>query len=208
MFPTTSLNETEEKTTKTSLKFTHSHPDHTHTWGGVLSSVYLKRTCRSVKEKHPEWQRKGKTCKSISTFPGAVWCYTLSPTIFFFNSSWRQRDSSLLRWTNTQLSEQWMAKKVQDISCMTERNCVNIFLSFKGMFLLMSCELVIRLSDWSLPCKATSLPDAYCLIHSNTHLNHTYASSSECTHFLSDSLTSNRQHGEPEGAKRPTYASK
>lgn len=64
--------------------------------------------------------------------------------------------------------------------------------------------MVVLLRDWSPRCKATSLPDAYCLIHSNTHLHHTLASSSAHTHFLSHNLTSNWQHGEPEGAKRLT----
>lgn len=66
-------------------------------------------------------------------------------------------------------------EKVQDISWMPEINCVNIFPSFKRKLLLMSCELVIHLSNGSLQCKATSFPDAYCLIHSNTHLYITLA---------------------------------
>lgn len=84
----------------------------------------------------------------------------------FFHSGWR--------WANYANNEWTGRDKAQDISCMPETNCVNIFLCLAGMFLLMSCELVIRLCDWSLRAASLS-PDAYCLIHSNTHLHHTHA---------------------------------
>ncbi len=73
-----------------------THPDaqpYTYTGGCVC----LQRTCRSLKAKHPERQRKKETCKCIYMFPGGVWCYAL-----FSNSSWRQRGSSP-RWFNTKL---------------------------------------------------------------------------------------------------------
>lgn len=95
-------------------------------------------------------------------------------------------------------------EEFQDISYMLETNCVNIFLSFKRNVFTHVLRIVVHLHDWSPQCKATSLLDAYCLIHSNTHLHHTLASSPAHTHFLSDNLTSNRQHREPEGAKRLT----
>lgn len=57
------------------------------------------------------------------------WCLVLRPFLqpFFSNSSWR--------WANTQLSHQWMGKeKVQDISCMPETNCINIFWAWKECY--------------------------------------------------------------------------
>lgn len=107
------------------------------------------------------------------------WYSVLRPflqPVFLPNSNWRQHGSSLQIWVNTKQSQKWMGnEKVQDISWMPEINCVNIFPSFKRKLLLTSCELVIHLSNWSLQCKATSFPDACCLIHSNTHLYITLA---------------------------------
>lgn len=177
---------------RNNLKHLYNSPrPHTYIWWGVvcLAVCVLKRTCKSLKAKHPEWQRKGETCKSIYMFPGGVWCYAL-----LSNRSW---------FLSSKLPREWMGReKIQDISCTPETNCINIFLGFKGMFLLMSCELVIRLCDWSL-LSHFSLPDAYCLIHSNTHLHRTLASSSVRTHFLSDSLTSTESQKEQRGEQMP-----
>lgn len=136
--------------------------------------VFLKRDMQVTKSKTSWVTEEGKTCKSISMFPDGICCYALLSISF---GSRGRRGSSFLRGVNTKLSQQWLGSEtVQDISCTPETNRVNIFLGFKGEC-FYSCPV-----NWSFIIvtdlcerKATSLPDAYCLIHSNTHLHHAHS---------------------------------
>lgn len=130
LFHKTSYNGTEEKITKNIFK-THPFPPRhitTRIHKALCLAVCVLKRQRSLKAKHPERQRKGENMQIYLHV--SWWCYTL----FSNHSLQQQRGSSQwLRWANSELSQQWMDKeKVQDISCMPQTNCVNIFFSELG----------------------------------------------------------------------------
>lgn len=115
----------------------------------VFSCLCFKRTCKSLKAKHPKWQRKGGNMQS---YLHVSWWYLVLQAFLQPCFLKQQLEAAwFLQWlrcAKTKLSQKWMGKeKVQDNSCMPETNCVNIFLSLEGMFLLMSCELVVLVTD-------------------------------------------------------------